>query len=159
TGRGDDRRIIAGTIATGRVRIGDEIVFYPSGKRSRVKSIEAFARQPQFAAEAPQATGFTLEEQVYVRRGEIAALAAEVRPRVTTKTRGSLFWWGRNPLVKKKESLLKLNTSRAAMRVEEIHRLIDASSLEVRDEHDRVPRHGVAECTLKLNRALAFDTA
>ncbi len=39
---GDNRRIIAGTIETGSVRVGDEVVFYPSGKKSRVKTIEWF---------------------------------------------------------------------------------------------------------------------
>ena len=39
---GDSRRIIAGTIDTGRVAVGDEIVFYPSGKRSIVRSFERF---------------------------------------------------------------------------------------------------------------------
>ena len=42
TRSGDDRRIIAGTIDSGNLRIGDEIVFYPSGKRTTVKTLEAF---------------------------------------------------------------------------------------------------------------------
>ena len=33
TRHGDERRIVAGTVASGRVRAGDELVFYPSGKR------------------------------------------------------------------------------------------------------------------------------
>ena len=44
TEAGDDRRIFAGTIETGRVRPGDEVVFLPSGKRSTVKTIEALVR-------------------------------------------------------------------------------------------------------------------
>jgi sulfate adenylyltransferase subunit 1 (EFTu-like GTPase family) len=44
TEHGDDRRIVAGTIESGQARVGDEIVFYPSGKRATIKSFEAFNR-------------------------------------------------------------------------------------------------------------------
>lgn len=33
---GDDRRIIAGTVETGKVRVGDRVVFLPSGKESEI---------------------------------------------------------------------------------------------------------------------------
>jgi len=39
---GDDRRIIAGTVLSGTASPGDEIVFYPSGKRSHLNSIENY---------------------------------------------------------------------------------------------------------------------
>ena len=42
TRNGDDRRIVAGTIETGTIRAGQEVVFYPSGKKSHVKRIESF---------------------------------------------------------------------------------------------------------------------
>ena len=45
------------------------------------------------------------------------------------------------------------------MKVEEVHRVLDASSLEAAERKPRVDRHEVAECTLKLGRALAFDLA
>ena len=45
TKQGDDRRIVAGTIDSGAVSVGDEVIFYPSGKKSRVKSIEGFNRR------------------------------------------------------------------------------------------------------------------
>ena len=41
TGFGDNRRIIAGTIDSGKISVGDEVVFYPSGKKSIVNSIES----------------------------------------------------------------------------------------------------------------------
>ena len=44
TKQGDDRRIVSGTIDSGAVNVGDTVIFYPSGKKSRVKSIEAFNR-------------------------------------------------------------------------------------------------------------------
>jgi bifunctional enzyme CysN/CysC len=159
TKQGDDRRIIAGTIDTGTISIGDEVVFYPSGKKSRVKSIEGFNRPAKTRAEAGEAAGFTLQEQIYVARGEMAALANQPRPKVTTRLKVNLFWLGKHPLVTKKDYLLKLGTVRVPMRLEEVHRVIDASDLSTKDQKQRIDRNDVAECTIKLNRAIAFDLA
>jgi bifunctional enzyme CysN/CysC len=159
TKQGDDRRIVAGTIDTGAVSVGDEVVFYPSGKKSRVKSIEGFNKPVQTRAEAGQATGFTLQEQIYVARGEMATLATQPRPKVTTRLKVNLFWLGKNALVTKKDYLLKLGTARVPMRLEEVHRVIDASDLSTKDAKQRIDRNDVAECTIKLNRAIAFDLA
>lgn len=158
TAQGDDRRIVAGTVESGVVRNGDEVVFFPSGKKSRVKAIEAFNRAPETEARAGQATGFTLSEQIYVARGELATIAGQPRPEVTTRIRVSLFWLGKQPLVKKKDYLLKLGSARIPCRLESVTRVIDASSLATADARDHIGRHDVAECVLVLNRALAFDT-
>jgi bifunctional enzyme CysN/CysC len=159
TAQGDDRRIIAGTVESGVLRVGDEVVFYPSGKRSRVKSLEGFNRPAQTEVRAGEAAGFTLAEQIYVARGELASIAHQPKPEVTTRLLVSLFWLGRQPLVKKKDYLLKLGTARVVCRLEEVSRVVDASTLAASDTKDRIDRHDVAECTLVLGRAIGFDTA
>lgn len=159
TKQGDDRRIVAGTIESGAVEVGDEVVFYPSGKKSRVKSIEGFNRAAQTRAEAGATTGFTLQEQIYIARGEIATRASQSHPQATTRLRVSLFWLGKDPLVKRKEYLLKLGTARVTARVEEVLRVMDASTLETAEQRTSVQRHDVAECVLKLDRAIACDLA
>jgi bifunctional enzyme CysN/CysC len=159
TKQGDDRRIVAGTIDSGAIRVGDAVIFYPSGKKSRVRSIEAFNRQVQSRAEAGSAVGFTLQEQIYITRGEIATLEHEPRPQVTTRLRVSLFWLGKEPMVKRKEYLLKLGTARVTFRVEDVLRVMDASTLGTTEQRNAVQRHDVAECVLKLDRAIACDLA
>ncbi|HSR14626.1 MAG TPA: adenylyl-sulfate kinase, partial [Gemmatimonadales bacterium] len=157
---GDDRRIVAGTVVTGRVAAGDELVFYPSGKKARVRTIEAFGRaENPSRAEAGQATGFTLDQQIYLARGELATRSDERRPEVTTRLRTSLFWLGRDPLAPGKDYGLKLGSARVPMRVEEIHHVLDADTLVASSEAEAVGRHEVGDCTLRLGRALAFDLA
>ncbi|HKP29714.1 MAG TPA: GTP-binding protein, partial [Gemmatimonadales bacterium] len=157
TEHGDDRRIVAGTVDAGSISVGDEVVFYPSGKKSRINSIEAFNGALRARASAGQATGFTLTDQIYVRRGELAARAGERRPSVTTRLRVSLFWLGHEPLVQGRDYILKLGSARVLARIDSIQRLIDASSLATLPRHDRVEQHEVAECTLELQHAIAFD--
>lgn len=154
---GDNRRIVAGTVEGGIVRVGEEVVFYPSGKRGHVRTVEGFNRPVPDSATSGEATGFTLEEQIYVQRGELAARASQAPPLVATRLKASIFWLGRQPLVRRKDYLLKLGSARATMRVEEIHRVVDASTLEGHEGRQGVERHEVAECTLTLDRAIAFD--
>lgn len=159
TKQGDDRRLVAGTIDAGTVKVGDPVIFYPSGKKSRVKSIEAFNRPAQDRAGAGWAVGLTLQEQIYITRGEMATIETEPRPQVTTRLRVSLFWLGKEPLVKRKEYLLKLGSARVTARLEEVLRVMDASTLDTADQRTAVQRHDVAECILKLDRAIACDLA
>jgi len=156
---GDNRRIVVGTIETGTVNSGDEVVFYPSGKKSRVKSIEVFNAPSRTTAECGYAAGFTLEEQIYITRGEIAVKTDQPKPSVTSRVKVNLFWLGRNPMVMKKEYLFKIGTARIPAKLEEITRIIDASDLNAKGSIKQIERHDVAECILKLNRAAAFDLA
>jgi bifunctional enzyme CysN/CysC len=159
TEHNDERRIVAGTIESGRITTGDEIVFYPSGKKTRVKAIEGFNQPARTEASAEEATGFTLTDEIYVARGEIAAMTGQLKPHVSTRISVSLFWLGRSPLVRRKEYRLKLGTATTPFRVQQIHRVIDASELSAAEGRTEVERHQVAECTLILAKPLAFDTA
>lgn len=157
TNYGDDRRIIAGTVVAGKMKIGDEVVFYPSGKRSIVKSIEAFNEQPQQEVSVGKAAGIILDEQIYVTRGEIAMRSNESAPKVTSRLKVSLFWLGKEPMIKKKDYILKSGTIRVSVEIESIERIINASDLSCQNQQEEIRRHDVAECVLKLNKAIAFD--
>lgn len=157
---GDNRRIVVGTIETGTVKQGDELIFFPSGKKSRVKSIEVFNAPPKAEAECGYAAGFTLEEQIYITRGEIAVRSDQLKPAVTSRVKVNLFWLGKDPMVMKKEYLFKVGTARVPAKLEAVTRIIDASDLNTKKgSSNQIERHDVAECILKLNKAAAFDLA
>jgi bifunctional enzyme CysN/CysC len=157
TGQGDDRRIIAGTVESGRLSVGDTVVFHPSGKRSRVRTIEAFNQSAPRQTRAGSATGFTLEEQIYVSRGQIAAREGEPAPKAATRIAVSLFWLGKQPLITGRDYVLKLGSARVRARLESVERVIDASDLELTEHKPRVDRHDVADCILRLKSPVALD--
>ncbi|MFA6947858.1 MAG: GTP-binding protein, partial [Eubacteriales bacterium] len=107
TGSGDERRIVAGTIESGRLRVGDEVVFYPSGKRTSVKTIEEFNRPQQDEKTTGWSVGFTTTEQIYVRRGELCAKNGERAPRVSQSVRASVFWLGSSPMTMERDYIVK----------------------------------------------------
>ena len=87
----DARRILAGRITAGRLRVGDRLIFSPSNKTANIKSIEAFNVEPSpTEAVAGQSIGVTLDEQIFVERGEIAS-RQESLPLVSTAFREPLL--------------------------------------------------------------------
>lgn len=156
TQNGDRRRIIAGTVLSGILRVGDEAIFYPSGKKSKVKSIETFNKDKQIAAEAGTATGLTLEEQIYIKRGEVAAVLNQPKPKITSRIKVKLFWLGRNPMKKNKTYNFKIGTSKIGVILEEIVFVLNSSTLK-QEKKEYIEKYEVAECILKLDKVIAFD--
>lgn len=159
TSFGDSRRIIAGTVLSGKAKVGDEIVFHPSGKHSSIASLEAFSAPERGEILSGEAVGFTLKQQVYVKRGEMVTRADEPVPFVTRRLRVSLFWLGKDPLVMKKSYIIKLGTARTHFKVERIVRVMEVSSLENEGAKKQVGRYEMAECILTLDHPMAVDRA
>jgi len=144
-------------LETGKLKTGEEIVFYPSGKRAKIKTIEGFNQPDKMEIEAGFSTGFTLDEQIYIKRGEIGVNAKEVQPNVSTRIKVSIFWLEKKPMITKKEYILKIGTTRVSVMLEEILRVIDTSNLKTLQKKQRIERHQVAECILKTKKHIAFD--
>ncbi len=154
---GDNRRIVVGTVEAGIIKTGDTVVFYPSGKNSTVKTIESFSGPAKNCAEAGYATGFTLTEQIFIVRGELATLAGQAKPGISSKIKANIFWLSKNPLVKNKTYLFKLGTTKIYATIEKVLSVIDASTL-VSSEKEQLEKHDVGECVLNLEKDIAFDT-
>ena len=160
---GDDRRIVAGLCESGTLRAGDEVVFWPSGKTTVVKTLEEWfmdedsARKPRLFS-AGKSCGFTMTTQIYVRRGEIACRTGEKQPKVGRAFRASMFWLGRSPLVPGKEYVIKSGTAKTTCRVTKLHSVLDASSLTKNTAAPEAKKHDIADCTFVCEHELAFDT-
>lgn len=157
TAGGDDRRITAGRVESGTLRVGDKVIFYPSRKSSTVKSIEAFNAPTRDAVDAGWSTGVTLTSQLYVGRGELMVRADETPPQVSDRIRANVFWMGRAPLRMDKDYLLKLGSAKVTARLERINYKIDASESGGEATTDLVERHDVADVVLSLRKPIAFD--
>jgi len=87
----DERRILAGRIESGILRVGDTLLFSPSNKTGRVRSIELWnASVPPVEAHAGESVAITLEDQIFVERGEMVS-HADTPPMLTTVFRAHLF--------------------------------------------------------------------
>jgi bifunctional enzyme CysN/CysC len=153
----DDRRIFSGRVESGTLHTGDDVIFLPSNKRSKITSIEGFNLPKQNEAFAGQSTGVCLETQIYIRPGEIMCRAKDKLPHVTNKFKTNIFWMGKQPLVKGKNYKLKITTQHVPVVLSEIISVLDASELSSITNKPQVDRHDVAECVFEALKPIAFD--
>ncbi len=85
-----DFRGFAGTIASGVVRPGDEVVALPSGARSRVRTVVTGEGEQQEAF-APMAITLTLTDEIDVSRGDML-VRPENLPRVDRNLDAMVVW-------------------------------------------------------------------
>jgi len=156
--RFDERRILAGRIEAGTLRVGDQILFSPRNKVSTVKSIENWNGPAKTEARAGDSVGITLTEQIYVERGQVGSHATDA-PIETDVFNAKLFWLGRQNLEVGRKVKLKLTTQEMECQIQSIEKLIDASSLAEADPQKRpyIARNDVAEVTLRTKTPVAID--
>jgi bifunctional enzyme CysN/CysC len=151
----DERRILAGRIQTGRLAVGERIVFSPSNVSARVASIESWhAPRPQVAS-AGQSVGFTLDEDVFVERGHLASHATRA-PLVSNVFRARLFWLGQRPLAAGAQLRLRHGSAEMPVVIERIERVIDTDDLSTA-AGEALPGNGVGEVWLRTRGLLAID--
>ncbi|MCX7798578.1 MAG: GTP-binding protein [Melioribacter sp.] len=154
---GDDRRIIAGTVNSGTINVGDEVIFLPSGKKSTVKTIEIFGKESPLFAVAEQAIGLTLTTQIYVKAGDLMCRTDQQLPYTTNRFRANIFWMGKNNLNIRKKYKLKIGTNKVGLNIETIESVLDASTLERITNREEVHRHEVAQIIFKTDKNISFD--
>lgn len=157
--RFDERRILAGRVESGTLRVGDQLVFCPGSRISSVKTIERWSAPARDNAISGESIGITLTEQVFVERGAIATLPTAM-PYELTRFRARIFWLGHAPFIKGRTYKLKLATQEVACEIDEIIQVTDAATLEAvsrTGRHDYIARHEVAELHLRVKKPIAFD--
>jgi bifunctional enzyme CysN/CysC len=152
----DDRRILAGRIESGTLRTGDELLFSPSNRTARIASIESWnTDQTPVMARAGQSVGITLDEQIFVERGEVASHVTDA-PVETDVFHLRLFWLADTPLEIGKTYDLKIGPRHLSAVVERIERVIDIEALS---DHaaTQVTRDEIAEVVVRTNQLVAID--
>ncbi len=153
----DDRRIIAGTVESGVLNQKDEVIFYPSGKKTHVEKIEPMSEFEEIGrSSAGYAMGFTMSEQIYVKRGELCVKADEMPPLMGKHMKVSLFWLGKKPMIKDRKYYLKTGTMKAECYLESIISVMDASTL-LKTEKNQIDKYDVADCIISTSKLCAFD--
>jgi bifunctional enzyme CysN/CysC len=152
----DERRILAGRIESGVLRVGDALSFAPGGSVARVASIEDW-NQPtrRLTASAGDTIGITLDQRAFVERGHVAAPASEPI-RLARRLTVRMFWLAPDPLKVGRSIVLRMAAGEYRAKVWAIDAVIDYDTLERRIA-DRVLTNQVAEIVIEASDPIPVD--
>ncbi|KRR17593.1 adenylyltransferase [Bradyrhizobium lablabi] len=150
-----DFRGYAGSVASGSISAGDEIVVAASGRTTRVKRI--VTQDGNLArADAGDAVTITLEDEIDISRGDLLARPNE-RPEVTDQFAAHLIWMDNDPLVAGRNYILRIGTrTGVAGSITAIKHRIDVDTRE----HLAARKLGLNEigfCNVATALPVAFD--
>ena len=149
-----DFRGFCGTIASGIIRQGDEVMVLPSRKSSRVKSIVTFDGDLQEAF-APQSVTLTLEDEIDVSRGDVIVRPGNL-PKSGHKFDAMVVWMADEPLAPGKQYLFKQTTKMVSGTVSDLRYEVDVNSLH-RTEADRLELNEIGRCAVSLTEPISYD--
>jgi len=149
-----DFRGFCGTIASGSIRPGDEIVVTASGQTSRVARIVTMDGDLSEAV-AGQAVTLTLQDEIDISRGDLLA-DVQLKPDHSGRYSAQLVWMHDDALVPGRNYLIKAGATVAPTRIASIEHKVNVNSLQQEDgKHLELNEVGV--CTLEIDRPISFD--
>ncbi|WNG28060.1 sulfate adenylyltransferase [Cystobacter fuscus] len=113
-----DYRGFAGQIVSGKVRLGDEVVVYPSRRRTHIASIDTFDGRLEEAS-APASVTLRLTDEVDISRGDLLAHAGQP-PRVLQDMEAMLVWFGEERLDTSRRYLVKHTSKYVPAHIEQV---------------------------------------
>lgn len=147
-------RGFSGTLASGVVHKGDEVVALPSGKGSRVKSIVTFEGELEQAGPG-QAITLTLEDEIDVSRGDML-VHADNRPLVSDAFDAMLVWMSEEPMLPGKKYDIKRATSYVPGSIPSITHKVDVNTLE-QAAASSLQLNEIARVKVSLDASIALD--
>jgi sulfate adenylyltransferase subunit 1 len=158
-----DYRGYAGRLASGVVRLGDEVVVLPSGARTRVAGIDRAATpgepgQPdeQPIAFAPQSVVLRLADQLDISRGDLVAWAA-APPHVVRDVVGTLAVLSERPLRVRDRVLVRVGTRSVRGLVSDLIDELDVATLERLPAPEALPLNAIGKARIRLAEPVALD--
>lgn len=149
-----DFRGFSGTIVSGRVEPGDEVVILPSGKRTKIKSIVTRDGDLAFA-DKNRAVTLTLEDEVDASRGDVIASAKEPAEQ-SGQLQAKILWMDEEEMLPGRQYVLKSNNRMIPAQITELKHRIDVNTLE-HLSGKTLKLNEIGECNLSLTQRLVFD--
>lgn len=147
-------RGFSGTLTSGEINVGDEIIVLPSGKQSKVNRIVTFDGDLE-QAKPGQSVTLTLADEIDISRGDVISEPAR-RPEISQQIVASLIWLGEESLKQGQAYQLKAGHQTVTATVSRIVHKIDVNSLEQLEDKN-FSTNDVGLCELQLSRPITFD--
>ena len=147
-------RGFSGTLASGIIHKGDEVMALPSGKRSKIKSIVTYDGELDEAF-PPMAITLTLEDEIDVSRGDMLVHPGET-PHVSAQVEAMVVWMADKPFAAGKNYWIKQTTRTVSGEIADLRYGVDVNTLEKRPV-TQLALNEVGHVLLSLNQPIAYD--
>ncbi|HMD48673.1 MAG TPA: sulfate adenylyltransferase subunit CysN [Bryobacteraceae bacterium] len=145
----------AGQIASGVIHPGDTIVALPSGRRSRVKTIDTFDG-PLDEAFAPMSVTLVLEDELDISRGDLLSAAGSL-PEVSRQFEASVVWMNERPLDPSKTYLLKHTSQTTPAEIKKVQHRVNVITLD-QEPVQQLDLNEIGTLEIATARPIFFDT-
>ena len=149
-----DFRGFCGTIASGTVSRGDQVVVAKSGKASTVARIVTHDGDLE-TAETGQAVTLVLADEVEVSRGNML-VSPSARPEVADQFTADVIWFDEQPMLPGRTYLLRTETDQAAASITELKHRIDVNSF-AHEAAKSLDLNEIGSCNISVQQPIAFD--
>jgi bifunctional enzyme CysN/CysC len=149
-----DFRGFAGTIASGIVRVGDEIMTLPSRKKSTVKEIVTFDGNLE-EAHAPMSVTLTLNDEIDSSRGDMIVRPGNL-PKLEQKFDAMMVWMSDSPMVPGKQYLFKSTTKMIPGSISTLQYQVDVNTMH-RQPAPTLELNQIGRVNVSLTQPIAFD--
>lgn len=150
-----DYRAYAGRIASGTVKVGDEVTILPSFTKSKISRIDEGTDQLT-EAQAPQSVNLSLEDDVDVSRGSQIVKSSEV-PLTGQQVEVLVCWLNHRPLQVRQKYIIRHTTDELQGFITAIDYKVNINTLENNFDDKAVGMNDIAKVTLKVSKPLAYD--
>ena len=150
-----DYRGYAGLVASGTVKVGDEVVVLPAGLRSTVEKIDTYDG-PLAEAAAGQSVTLLLADDLDISRGDLIA-AASTPPQVTDEFDATLCWLSEKPLTPGARVLVKHGARTVQAIVTELRARFDEQRLASVDSPTSLGLNEIGRVAIRTAEPLPVD--
>jgi bifunctional enzyme CysN/CysC len=150
-----DFRGYAGTVASGSVKPGDEVVIQPSGRRVRVARIVT-ADGDLDVAHRGDAITLTFAEEIDVSRGDIIA-TLQAAPALADQIAARVVWFDEEPMLPGRAYVIKCGYQTATATISSLKYKLNVDNLD-HVAGKTLELNEVGSCNLSISRPLVFDS-
>jgi bifunctional enzyme CysN/CysC len=149
-----DFRGFSGTIASGKIAVGDDVIVSPSGKRSTVKEIVTFDGNRKLARQ-DMAITLTLNDEIDISRGDVIC-KIDSPAEQADQFQAHVIWMAEQKLYPGREYLLKTTNKTVPVKVSKLKHRVDINDFS-RVSANTLDLNEIGIVTLSLSAPIAFD--
>jgi small GTP-binding protein len=150
-----DYRGYAGQLASGALRVGDEVIVLPGDQRTRIAAIDTYDG-PLAEALAPMSVTLRLEDDIDVSRGQLLSRPDDP-PAVARELEADLCWLTSESLRPGARYLLKHTTRQVNAIVDGLLDLVDVHTLERHGPPEALQLNDIGRVRVRVSAALVVD--